>query len=225
MQSLPKITVTFTPSWSDIDFYINQLNFNHFNALALSQIVKKYPDTFSKCQLYSKFKLATLMAKYLDQLHTDKNIAVCGSWVGTQIKAIQSSTCYWNYPHVNMFYKYDCFDLDKDAIDIANIEFKSDPNIQNIVKDIYEVNYDKYDIIINPIIEHIPDTKGWLDLIPRGRIVAMTSTNYTDPIDHINVSPNMNHFVESVTDHVDIERSVILEFPIYERYIIIGKRI
>lgn len=211
--------------WQDIAAYLE----NHqieFNALALNQIMSRHSDSLSKCQLYSKLRLAEEIFLETHNLRNINNIALCGGWVGVMISAILS-VAKTNGVFPKKTKRIHSFDLDEDAIEIAKTLFKNEESfkVKNSVDDIYKLNYSNYDLIINPITEHIQDIDQWLDLIPKGKMLAMTNTNFTEPEDHINIKDNMNDFCSTVEQSIKVYKKITLEFPIYERYILIGEKI
>lgn len=129
-------------------------------------------DCFSDGQVKSKIWLCNILEKHLP---FKSNIAILGGWynlLGFMLLTRNPE----NYKMI------DNYDIDINATNIANsvTDAWNKKIVNNYNKDCYDVNYDKYDCIINCSPEHMIDNT-WLEKIPAGKLVCIQSSNVTDP--------------------------------------------
>lgn len=164
-------------------------------------------DALSSGQLLSKKWLLDELSK----CHA-RNILVVGGWIGLLARAINET-----YP----LFKADSLDLSATSTHVAQHVLAGTGHA--IFADMYDYDYTGYDCVINTSSEHIPNIASWLDLINAGTLIVCQSNNARHVPDHVNC-------VDSVTE---LERSLNLSetlfagelvFPMYTRYMVIGRR-
>lgn len=76
----------------------------------------------------------------------------------------------------------------KEPAQILNKQF----NFEAKTKDVFDITYDEYDMIVNTSCEHV-DLRKWLNLIPQGMLMALQSTDMKHP-KHITPVKNIESF-------------------------------
>lgn len=196
-------------SWSDIDKALDRkymlpvrwiteaLRYDEFNH-----------DALSKCQMMSKARLLSLM----QIVNGSNNIAICGCWYGQLAQMLATNKIGTSYTGI---------DIDPSVEKIASHLNRYIP-YTHITDDMYMIDYEGFDTVINTSCEHIEDLKEWLDCIPDGTRVVLQSNNYLDADGHVNCSQSLEEFKDKAklsTLLVDDE----LKMPLYTRYTLIGR--
>jgi len=79
------------------------------------------------------------------------------------------------------------------------------------------------DVIINTSCEHISQTdyELWLNNMPNDAILVLQSNNYVIP-EHVRIANSLEEFIEQ--SHIEVLWAGVNCLPLYNRYMIIGKR-
>lgn len=80
------------------------------------------------------------------------------------------------------------------------------------------------DVIINTSCEHITQEQYrlWLSKQSNDALIVIQSNNYRDIEEHINCMSSLEEFKSNCD--LEIEFADVLRLPIYDRYMIIGKK-
>jgi hypothetical protein len=139
-------------------------------------------------------------------------VAILGGWIGTLALLMNC----WELP-----YSVTSIDLDERANRIAE-KFNYDYDFVTKREDMYDVNYNEYDVIINTSSEHIPNIPSWRKKLPAGKIVIVQNNDYEEGEGH----------VSTVTSAAELKRLLNLSevlyegtraFPQYKRFMLIGR--
>lgn len=168
-------------------------------------------DALSSGQLMSKKWLLDHIVDILPQ-DSHMKVLVAGGWIGLLARAINET---------DSRFAADSLDLSSASTKVAN-QVLAGTGVA-IHSDMYKFDYKGYDCVVNTSSEHIPNIASWIDLIDAGTILVVQSNNARHVPDHVNC-------VDSVTE---LERSLNLSetlfagelvFPMYTRYMVIGRR-
>jgi hypothetical protein len=175
-------------------------------------------DAISDGQLLSKNWLVEILVDLLDKktikLSEGKElkVAILGGWLGTLALMINVR---------ELPFKVTSIDLDGRANTIAE-KLNYDFNFNTSNEDMYNVDYSKYDIIINTASEHIPSISEWRSLIPDGKIIIVQNNNFLEGEGHISNVENSAQLGELLN-----LRELLYEgtrrFKQYDRYMLIGR--
>jgi len=195
----------------DIAFWMDAVrnSENHFGVL----------ESFWKGQLRSK----QWLVESLEKVVTGKGnkIYIHGGWNGTlacllfnskiDIRSIRS------------------IDIDESCEETANMickRYEMAGQFQAITHDMCTYTYETTpDIVINTSTEHITQEQydEWYSRIPDGTIVVLQNNNYFDLPEHIRCYENLRNFRRS-TRLIDIAYKQTLKLPLYDRFLIIGRK-
>lgn len=199
-------------------FFTSRVAASLYDPFVLSALpLTELRDALSDGQLFSK---RWLISKFSEELHqaypwmptATPRVAILGGWIGTLGL---------------MMHAYD-LDVDITSIDLdarANriaMTLNYDHKFKTLQSDMYDVNYDDYDVIINTSSEHIPDIEAWAKKIPEGKMVIVQNNNFEDGEGHVSCVRN------SVELRTKLQLKEVLfegtiEFPQYRRFMLIGK--
>lgn len=92
-----------------------------------------------------------------------------------------------------------------------------------VTADMYALDYTdgKPDLAVNTSCEHIPDVRGWLDMLPRGTRVLLQSNDYFSEPTHINCVASLADF-ETMTGLDELLYAGELPQKKYTRFMLIG---
>lgn len=177
----------------------------------------EFRDMFSSGQLISKFWMLERLARVNERIEFPiQSTMVVGGWYG-----LMSYFLHKQFPGTHNY----SLDIEQQCTDYINLAFNAQADrIVAVSADMYEFNYDapSYDLIINSACEHIPDVRQWLDKLPKGQLVALQSNNNDSIPDHINCPQSLQQFRDQV-QLSSTEEVGELNFPMYTRYMIIGR--
>jgi len=216
-------------TYNDYNEVTKALNDYHISCDSLTQIFSTsklmgidLSDCLSKGQLISKYTLINLLGEvYTGTDLSDKlNCLLCGGWYGILAIGILDK-------YKNMY--VDSCDIDPSCESVANAmnyrSFSIDKTFKAFTADMYNVDYSKYQIVVNTSTEHIRSLKTWLSLIPYGATVVMQNNNNKGYAGHINCKSSMQEFKnEAELSGFTVLNSLELVLPDYTRYTIICKR-
>lgn len=175
-------------------------------------------DAISDGQLLSKNWLVEVLAQLIKdekiKASVDKplRVAVLGGWIGTLSLMLFS----WDLP-----VKITSVDLDPRANRIAE-KLNWDQQFLTLTQDMYTINYDDYDVIINTSSEHIENIPRWREAIPAGKIVIVQNNDFHDGAGHVSTVPSSNALRKQLKLSEVIYEGT-RQFPQYSRFMLIGK--
>lgn len=177
-------------------------------------------DALSKGQLTSKMWLAEVLRSVIG-VGQYKEILIVGGWIGTLANIIMQYN-----DNVQRITSIDLNPMCERAARQINSGF---PGFTAMSGDMYNLNYDNFGgyLIINTSCEHIADVRGWLDLLPKGTLVALQSNNMFGVEGHVNCCNNLTEFtVKCNLDETIYKGSFVTNehvAPPFERYMIVGR--
>lgn len=194
----------------DSSFMISYTNALYSTPAEHAPRYDEFRDMFSSGQIKSKqWVINELEEMY--PVDPAKKILVVGAWYGTLGLMIHKK-----FPRCN--------------IKMIDIDPRCEKFVNNIIYDIWNVSYSTEnmydhdyteDIVVNTSCEHIPDVKGWLNLLPANMLVVLQSNNFLKGDGHINCVHSEEEFIKQAgLKRVIYTDKIIL--PMYTRFMIIG---
>jgi hypothetical protein len=174
-------------------------------------------DAISDGQMLSKNWLIEELKKIIDAGQDggpekgDLRVAILGGWIGTL------ALLMFAYELPVAVYS---FDLDDRANAIANT-LNYDQPFKAVKADMYDVDYNQYDVIINTASEHIPDIPAWRAKLPRGKLVIVQNNDYLEGEGHVSTVEN-SHELSKQLDLSKVLYEGTRKFPMYSRFMLIG---
>lgn len=141
-------------------------------------------------------------------------IAVVGGWIGLLAYALMKTDGY--------IISADSIDFSEEATRVANQVLQNTFG-SAVLQDMYELDYSKYNCIVNTSGEHIVNVEKWADLIPPGKYVVVQSNNSREIKDHISCVDSSIE-LEKKLNLSEVYFSDELVFPMYTRYMVIGRK-
>lgn len=169
-------------------------------------------DALSDGQLRSKLWLIDEFDEVMAVAPPGKQrVAVMGGWVGllpllmfTKGKMVSVTS----------------FDIDERANTLAE-KFNWGYDFKAVNKDMYEVDYSEFDVIINTSSEHIPDIRAWAKSLPPDKTVIVQNNNFVKGNGHVSCVKDEDE-LEKLLDLSDVFSSGRLKFPMYSRFMVVG---
>ena len=175
-------------------------------------------ESFWKGQINSKIWLIEQLKK-LPRAHS-MDILICGGWYGVMATLLFNSDLY--------VHKITSMDIDHKCKSIAhtmNKQYEISGKFNAITANMLSYkDYDRYDMIINTVCEHLTQEQynEWLKLIPNDKIIVLQSNDYAIP-EHVNPVKDLNEFVLQ-SKLLPIQPPSQLETEKYKRFMIVGKK-
>jgi hypothetical protein len=116
----------------------------------------------------------------------------------------------------------DSMDLDDSITKFATMTMKHGRG-QAIQGDMYEFDYSPYQCVVNTSAEHIPNITEWSSKIAPGTFVVVQNNNARHIPEHISC---VNSAME-LSDKLQLSTILVeeqIEFPMYTRFMVIGKK-
>ena len=161
-------------------FFMNRVASAMYDPYVLEHLpITQLRDAISDGQVLSKLWLVEELTKVLADpqvnLGEKPRVAILGGWIGTL--ALMLNVFELNVSIASI-------DLDERANRIAE-KLNYDFDFKTQTQDMYNVDYQDFDVIINTSSEHIPDIPAWRELIPAGKLLVVQNNNMKDVEDHI----------------------------------------
>ena len=171
-------------------------------------------ESFWKGQLRSKEWLIKNLGVYVGKPVT---IDIFGGWNGV----LASMLFHAPYPVKSIR----SIDIDPKCEEIANTMNKLEHingRFRAVTGDMCVLRSDA-DVAINTSCEHITQDQyeEWLTCLPHNSLIVLQSNNYQID-EHIRIVNSLNEFIEQ--SHIEVYWSDKLSLPLYDRYMIIGKK-
>lgn len=202
-------------------FFTSRVAASLYDPFVLSALpLTELRDALSDGQLFSKRWLISKMKDLLQenrvpdgQLYKTPRVAILGGWIGTLGLMMNAYELDVDITSV---------DLDARANRIA-MTLNYDHKFKTLQSDMYEVNYDDFDIIINTSSEHIPDIAAWAEKIPEGKMVIVQNNNFEEGEGHVSCVRNSVE-LRTKLGLKEVLFEGTIEFPQYRRFMLIGKK-
>lgn len=172
-------------------------------------------DAFWAGQIKSK---EWLISNLRNHVNKSVSVDIYGGWVGVLASMLFQSGMICSCIR--------SIDIDADCESIANTMNKAE-EIDNkffaITGDMCDVASEA-DVIINTSCEHISQDQYdlWLSKMPADSLLVLQSNNYDIP-EHVRIADSLDDFKKQCRD-IDIWWAGQLELPLYNRWMIIGKK-
>lgn len=200
-------------------FFTTRIAGAFYDPFVLANVkIEELRDALSDGQLLSKNwlveTLAGLMADNKIEMPEGRplRIVVLGGWIGTLSLMIFS----WELP-----VEITSVDLDSRANSIAH-KINYGLKFNTLDRDMYDVDYLNYDVIVNTSSEHIPDITRWRNSINANKIVIVQNNNYLGAEGHVSTVRNSDELRNKLNLN-EVLYEGTRAFPQYDRYMLIGK--
>lgn len=195
-----------------------QVDINHvlfwMDAIRDSDDPKRTLESFWKGQIKSKVWLIKNLRKQVNKVIT---VDIHGGWNGVLASLLfQSDIFITNIRSV---------DIDPACEPIANTINKLEEmsgQFRAVTHDMCTIPVTA-DVVINTSCEHITQAQynQWLSGIPKDTLIVLQSNNYDIP-EHIRIVQGLEEFVDQ--SNLNVHWKGELSLPLYNRYMIIGKK-
>jgi hypothetical protein len=185
------------------------------DAIRNSDDPKRTLESFWKGQIHSKEWLVKKLGVFVGKPVT---IDIFGGWNGV----LASLLFHAPYPVKSI----QSIDIDPKCEEIANtmnkIEYM-EGRFKAITADMCNFN-SKADVVINTSCEHITQShyNDWLSCLPNDSLIVLQSNNYQID-EHVRIAQSLEEFIEQ-SNLTRIYNSGVLNLPLYDRYLLIGKQ-
>ena len=195
----------------DVAFWMDAVrnSENHFGVL----------ESFWKGQIKSKVWLIEKLAGYTPI--KPLNIVIHGGWNG-----VLSSLLFNSRLDINDIRS---IDIDPSCEETANMICKRQEitgKFTAITEDMCEYKYEyEPDVVINTSTEHITQEQynRWLSNVPDNSLLVLQNNNYKEVPDHVRCYNSLQEFADA-SGLGDIMFKDKLELPLYDRYLLIGRK-
>ena len=221
----PEIDLTVNPLPSNENLMKHELFFTtRISAILYDQYVlenmqlTELRDALSDGQLLSKNWVVETVSNLInsEKIITTKErklkVVILGGWIGTLALMFNS----WEIPFI-----ITSVDIDERSNRIAE-KLNYDFEFNTTTIDMYDLNYDQYDIIINTASEHIPDIPRWRMGIPENKIVIVQNNDFEEGAGHISTVKNSTELRKQLKLK-EVFYEGTRSFSQYSRFMIIGK--
>lgn len=197
-------------------FFINRIASAFYDEYVLENLpITEIRDAMSDGQMLSKRWLINAVEEIIENgfLPADARTAILGGWIGTLSLMMNS---------YDMKLKVTSIDMDERVNIIAqklNYDF---PSFRILTNDMYMLDYNDYDLIINTSSEHIEDIAKWKAEIPPGKIVVVQNNNFNAGNGHVSCVSNSAELRDMLAFEECLYEGTKV-FPQYERYMVIGR--
>jgi hypothetical protein len=185
------------------------------DAIRNSKNTDRTLESFWKGQIKSKIWLIDHLVEYASKSNT---IVIHGGWNG-----VLASLLFQTNLKID---KIISVDIDIECEETANTINKLEEiagKFQAITCNMLDFQYTFIpDIVINTSCEHITQENYniWLKNIPQESLIILQSNNYFNIDEHIRCSRDLEEFKDQ--SNINIIKSSTLQFPLYNRFMIIG---
>lgn len=171
-------------------------------------------ESFWKGQIRSKIWLIENLRPFIKK---SVRIEIHGGWMGVLASLLFQS----NIP----ISKIKSLDIDPDCEEPARTINKIEEiegRFTTITANMINVNTEA-EVVINTSCEHISQTdyETWLNNMSNDAILVLQSNNYIIP-EHIRNANSLEEFIEQ--SHIEVLWAGVNHLPLYDRYMIIGKK-
>jgi hypothetical protein len=112
-------------------------------------------------------------------------------------------------------------DLDERANRIAE-KLNYDFNFTTLTMDMYDIDYNKFDLIVNTSSEHIPDIPKWRSKIPSGKILLVQNNDFEAGSGHVSTVKNAT-VLRRILKLQEVLYEGTKTFPLYSRFMLVGR--
>lgn len=175
-------------------------------------------DALSDGQLLSKNWLLDILEDLIGTnqivVEPDKplRVAILGGWIGTLSLMMNARELPVAITSV---------DIDARSNRIAE-KLNYDFNFTTATMSMYDIDYRKFDVIINTASEHIADIPRWRSQMPEGKIVIVQNNDFDDGDGHVSTVKNSN-MLRRILKMKEILYEGTRIFSQYSRFMIIGR--
>ena len=199
-------------------FFTSRIAGALYDPYVIEQVkIEELRDAISDGQLLSKNWLVEHMSDLINkgELKADGEklrVVVLGGWIGLLPLMMFS----WEMP-VSVC----SVDLDARSNRIAEkINWGFD--FTTMTMNMYDVDYKKFDVIINTSSEHIQDIPKWRVGIPKDKFIIVQNNDFEDGDGHVSTVKNSSAF-RKLLKLSEVYYEGTKTFPQYSRFMIIGK--
>lgn len=197
-------------------FFITRISSVLYDPFVYNNLpMRELRDALSDGQLLSKHWLLTELKKIISERPADApeaRVAILGGWIGTLALLINSSELPVHITSI---------DLDERACTIAS-KLNYGFNFSARTGNMYHIDYNEFDIIINTASEHIPDIAAWRATIPADKIIIAQNNDFVDGDGHVS-TVNNSSALRPLLNFKKVLYEGSRHFPQYKRFMLIGR--
>jgi hypothetical protein len=178
-------------------------------------------ESFWKGQLQSKEWLIESLHKFIPVDKINLNVVIHGGWNG-----VLASLLYNSGISVNLIRSIDVDENCEETANTINKRQQINAQFKAVTCDMCNYEYEfEPDIVINTSTEHITQEQYeiWLNRVPQNSLIVLQSNNYTALPEHIRCANDIDDFTQ-ISKLKTIYHKDVLNLPMYDRYLIIGKK-
>lgn len=186
----------------------------------LARVIAKHPEAeianaFNHkqvaCKVWARDRLLDSLGGKFD------HVVILGGWYGVLAAMLLEDERF----EVGLA---ESIDIDPSVAVIAEtLNASSNGRFRASTGDMYALDYAalRAGLIVNTSCEHIPDLRGWLDLLPKGTKLLLQSNDYFSEPSHINCVESVEAF-ERLAGLAKLDFSGALPMKKYTRFMLIG---
>jgi hypothetical protein len=197
----------------DIAFWMDAIrnSENHYSVL----------ESFWKGQLQSKEWLIENLIKFIPTGKTKVDVVIHGGWNG-----VLASLLYNSKIPVDQITSVDVDENCEIVACMINKRQEMSNQFRAVTKDMCLYEYNNIpDVVINTSTEHLSKDNydTWFNNIPSQSLIVLQNNNYKEIPEHINCYDTVDNFAKN-SNLTTILFKDTLELPLYNRFLIIGKK-
>ena len=196
-------------SFERIKFFIENINYDRFVGLISLDIRNEV-----LMEIFKIFSIDMYLSICPSQIESKRMLKKCNDLQLGHVISVAS----WFGQHYWLLDKFSSFTFNE--IDEKCLPFLEVYKNKIIFDDMMNIDYSKYNTIINTSCEHIKLDK-WMNLIPSNKIMILQSTNMVNE-DHTNIHHSMLNFIENIKLSKILHTNQIEIVNGYKRFFIIG---
>ena len=139
-------------------------------------------------------------------------VAILGGWIGTLSLMINARELPVDITSV---------DIDARSNRIAE-KLNYDFTFSTSTMSMYDIDYKKFDVIINTASEHIADIPRWRSQMPEGKILIVQNNDFDEVTDHVSTVKNSN-VLRRILKLKEVYYEGTRTFSQYSRFMLVGK--
>jgi hypothetical protein len=200
-------------------FFTTRIASAFYDPFVLENVkMEELRDALSDGQLLSKNWVAEVINDLIKEqkLPVEEGkplrVAILGGWIGTLSLMLNT----WELPLA-----ITSVDLDERANRVAE-KLNYGFNFVTMTVNMYDLNYENFDLIINTSSEHIPDIAKWRSRIPPNKFVMVQNNDFEEGNGHVSCVRNSAELRKQLKLAEVIYEGTRI-FPQYSRFMLIGK--
>jgi hypothetical protein len=197
-------------------FFTTRIASSFYDPYVLANVpLTEIRDAISDGQILSKLWLTEMLKKMLDEgeIAEGSRVAILGGWIGTLTLMFSAH---------DLPLKVTSIDLDGRANRVAEKLNYDYDGFHTLEMNMYDIDYDQFDVIINTSSEHIPDIVAWREKIPSDKVIVVQNNNFLQGEGHVSCVQNSDE-LRRLLKLSKVTYEGTRTFPAYDRYMLVGR--